>query len=55
MIQLANGDPKEITDFVDAIIATSERERPFERYYFLSDSDCKRALEVVGAIGGRRP
>jgi hypothetical protein len=55
MIQLANGDLKEITDFVDATIAASDRERPFDRYYFLNDSDCNRALEAAEAIGGRRP
>jgi HD superfamily phosphohydrolase len=55
MIQFANGDLKEITDFVDATIAASDRERPFDRYYFLDDSDCRKALSAVEALGGRRP
>jgi len=54
MIQLANGDLKEITDFVDATIAGSDRRRPFDRYFFLNDSDCKKALSAVDAIDGRR-
>ncbi|MDA9398402.1 HD domain-containing protein [Bradyrhizobium sp. CCBAU 45389] len=55
MIQFANGDLKEITDFVDATIAASDRERPFERYYFLNEADCKKAHEAIEAIGGKRP
>lgn len=52
MIQLANRDLKEITDFSDATIAASDRERPFDRYYFLNDSDCVKAREAVEAIRG---
>jgi HD superfamily phosphohydrolase len=55
MIQFANRDLKEITDFVDATIAASDRERPFERYYFLNDADCRKAHEAIEAVGGKRP
>lgn len=55
MIQLANGDPIEITNFADATIAQSSNERSFERYYFLNDSDRRKATEAVEMISGRRP
>lgn len=52
MIQLANRDLKEITDFGDATIAASDRQRPFDRYYFLRDKDYERAREAVDLIRG---
>ena len=53
MIQLPNTRLKEITDFPDRTIAQTSNERSFERYYFLSESDYKRAGESIQAIGGR--
>jgi hypothetical protein len=55
MIQLASGELKEITDFNDATIAESGRERPFDRYYFHEESDCAKAREAMEAVDGRRP
>jgi HD superfamily phosphohydrolase len=42
MIQMSNQELKEITDFKDATIAASNRQRSFERYYFLNEADFKR-------------
>jgi len=53
MIQLPTTRLKEITDFPDRTIAQTSNERSFERYYFLSESDYKRAGESIQAIGGR--
>ena len=53
MIQLSNGDLKEITDFSDATIAASNRERPFERYYFLNEADQHKAMDAAETIRGR--
>jgi len=53
MIQLPNGRLKEITDFSDRTIAQTSSERPFERYYFLNESDYKRAEAAIEAIRGR--
>jgi len=55
MIQLANGDLKEITDFTDATVTASDKERPFDRYYFLNDEDRAKAAASADAIRGRRP
>jgi uncharacterized protein len=43
MIQLRNGDVREITMFSDATIAASDRGRRFLRYYFLNESDYNQA------------
>ena len=55
MIQLSNGDVQEITNFADATVAKSDKERLFERYYFLNAADRKRAMQEAEAIGGKRP
>jgi len=47
MIQLRNGDVREITNFTDATIAASDRGRRFLRYYFLNESDYKEARSAV--------
>jgi hypothetical protein len=54
MIQLPNGAIREITGFSDRTIVQTSGERPFERYYFLSESDYNRAQAAVDALG-RRP
>lgn len=54
MIQMADGNLKEITDFRDATIAGSDRQRAFERYYFLDVSDAKMAHSAVDSVRGRR-
>jgi hypothetical protein len=54
MIQMSDGNLKEITDFKDAMIAGSQRERNFDRYYFLSELDFKIAKDVADSIRGRR-
>ena len=38
MIQMADQNLKEITDFKDATVAASDRQRSFERYYFLNEA-----------------
>ena len=48
MIQLADGNLKEITDFKDATVAGSERQRAFERYYFLNEADFNNAKSLFG-------
>jgi uncharacterized protein len=47
MIQLRNGDVREISTFSDATIAASDRGRRFLRYYFLSESDYNRARSAI--------
>lgn len=47
MIQLANGQIKEITELKDATIVGSNRERRFLRYYFLDESEHKRVLDDI--------
>lgn len=54
MIQMPDGDPREITDLKDAAIAGSNRERTFERYYFLDDADFQMAQTIVESIRKRR-
>lgn len=54
MIQMADGNLKEISDFKDATIARSDRQRAFERYYFLNEADFKLAQGVVDSVRGRR-
>lgn len=54
MIQMPDRKLKEITDFKDAMIAGSDRQRAFERYYFLSEADFKIAHSVVDSVKGRR-
>lgn len=53
MIQMADGRLKEITDFKDATIAASERQRTFERYYFLDEADHKVAQNAIDSVRGR--
>jgi HD superfamily phosphohydrolase len=54
MIQPPDRKLKEITDFSDRAIAQTSNERPFERYYFLRESDYKRAEAAVQTIRGHR-
>jgi len=54
MIQLPNMHLKEITDFSDRAIAPTSNEKPFERYYFLRESDYRKALSAVDDIGARK-
>jgi uncharacterized protein len=54
MIRMPDHKLKEITDFRDATVAGSERQRPFERYYFLNEADFRIALSVVDSVRGRR-
>jgi hypothetical protein len=55
MIQLPNGDLREITVFNDAMIRETGHERRFLRYYFLNESDYKRACSLLEDIrGGKR-
>ena len=53
MIQMKNGDLREITDFKDATIAGSDRQRLFERYYFLSEADRQMAQSTIDSVRGR--
>lgn len=50
MIRLREGEPREITTFLDAMVTASGRQREFLRYYFLSESDHKKALEAIRSI-----
>ena len=52
MIQIEGDDVKEITDFKDATIVSSSRERRFLRYYFLDESVGRDALAAI-AKGGQ--
>ena len=53
MIRMPDRKLKEITDFKDATIADSARQRSFERYYFLSEADFKsRNLSLIWPEGG---
>lgn len=54
MIQTADDNLKEITDFKDATVAGSDRQRAFERYYFLSDDDFRIAQGAIDSVKGRR-
>lgn len=54
MIQMPDGDLKEITNLKDAAVAGSGRERSFERYYFLDDADVKVAQGLIDSARGRR-
>jgi uncharacterized protein len=54
MIRTADDNLKEITDFKDATVAGSDRQRAFERYYFLSEEDFRIAQGVVDSAKGRR-
>lgn len=53
MVQLPNHKLREITDFVDATIATSNRTKNFERYYFVKEADFKVASQIAREIAGR--
>lgn len=53
MIQMADSSLKEITDFKDATIVGSERQRAFERYYFLNEQDFKIAHSLIDSVRGR--
>lgn len=52
MIQLPNLYLKEITDFSDRAIMQTSIEKPFERYYFLRESDYTKAKSAVDDIRG---
>jgi len=54
MIRMPDRRLKEITDFKDATIATSDRKRAFERYYFLDEGDFRIAQSVTDSVRGRR-
>ena len=54
MIMLRNKELREITDAAVAILTVTERERLFERYYFLNESDKKVANEIIEEIRGRK-
>lgn len=54
MIQTADDNLKEITDFKDATVAGSDRQRAFERYYFLGEADFRIAQGVIDSVRGRR-
>ncbi|MCC8939177.1 hypothetical protein H8A99_22545 [Bradyrhizobium sp. Arg68] len=54
MIRLSDRNLKEITDFKDATMAGSDRQRAFERYYFLNDADFRIAQSVIDSVRGRR-
>jgi hypothetical protein len=54
MIQTADDNLKEITDFKDATVAGSDRQRAFERYYFLSEADFRIAQGAIDSVKGRR-
>lgn len=47
MIQLRNGDLREITNFTDATIVGSDKGRRFLRYYFLNESDYRKAKAAI--------
>lgn len=53
MIQLPNRSLREITDFADATIQTSIRQRNFERYYFVNYADFKLASDMAVEIRGK--
>jgi uncharacterized protein len=53
MIQMPNGRLREITHFNDATIAASDRQRSFERYYFLYEADFRMAESTVDSVRGR--
>lgn len=53
MIQLPNRSLREITDFADATIQASIRQRSFERYYFVNHADFKFASETAAEIRGK--
>jgi len=52
MIQLPNRKLREITDFFDATIVASTRQRNFERYYFVNPNDLKLAMDIANEIRG---
>jgi HD superfamily phosphohydrolase len=52
MIRLHNEETREITNFRDAMVTGSERKREFLRYYFLSESDHRKACEALETIKG---
>lgn len=54
MILQPDGEPKEITLFGDATVRGSERSRPFERYYFLDQSDRAKADGLINNVRERR-
>ena len=54
MIMLRNKELREITDSSAAILNVAERERLFERYYFLNDSDKKTSEGIIEEIRGRK-
>jgi hypothetical protein len=54
MIRMPDLKLKEITDFKDATIADSVRQRSFERYYFLSEADFRIAQSAADSVRGRQ-
>lgn len=53
MIMLKNKDLREITDPAVSSLTMTERERSFDRYYFLNESDRKLAEDAINEIRGR--
>lgn len=54
MILKPDNELTEITDFRDATIVASSRERSFERYYFLNEKDATKASNETDSLRGRR-
>ena len=54
MIQMADGGINEITKFEDATITASDRERSFDRYYFLNENEYQMAQTTVEDLRRRR-
>ncbi|TAI62253.1 hypothetical protein CWO89_30710 [Bradyrhizobium sp. Leo170] len=54
MIRMSDHKLKEITDFKDATVAGSDRQRAFERYYFLDEASSRMAQSVIDSVRGRR-
>ncbi|WP_454618674.1 hypothetical protein [Bradyrhizobium cenepequi] len=50
---MSNHKLKEITDFKDATVAGSERQRAFERYYFLDEASFGMAQSVIDSVRRR--
>jgi hypothetical protein len=53
MIRMSNHKLKEITDFKDATVAGSERQRAFGRYYFLDEASFGMAQSVIDSVRRR--
>jgi uncharacterized protein len=54
MIQLSDSNLKEITHFHDATITRSDKDRYFERYYFLNEKEFQMAQSAADSVRERR-